>query len=264
MQHSGLTFTVQAAPFKNTQKEASVAFAIELDGERLEFAPPNEKGQFANKIELSYFGLNEQGKAMAGTRTELDLTLRPETRDRVKTHGVRVNPRINLPPGRYQVRIGARDSVAGQTGSVYYDLDVPDFRKEKLMIGGFLMTTPSVQQTPSIQPDPIAAKTLPAPATSRRAFPQSDTVVLYTEIYDNVTAKQPRRIDVAVRLMSETGTEVFASRDELSNGLASLGTTGAQGGNPWDIYGYAKQIPLKERTAWALLVTRRSAVPRQR
>jgi hypothetical protein len=86
---------------------------------------------------------------------------------------------------------------------------------------------------------------LPAPATSRRAFPQSDTVVLYTEIYDNITARQPRRLDVAVRLVSETGTEVFVSRDELSNGLASLGTTGAQGGKPWDIYGYAKQIPLK-------------------
>jgi VWFA-related protein len=246
MQQSGLTFTVQAAPFKNTPKEASVALAIELDGDRLQFAPPNEKGQFANKIELSFFSLNEQGKALAGTRTELDLTLRPETHDRVKAHGVRVNPRINLAPGRYQVRIGARDSVAGQTGSVFYDLDVPDFRKEKLMVGGLLLTTASVQQTPSIQPDPVVAKLLPAPATSRRAFPRSDTIALYTEIYDNITSKQPRRIEVAVRLLSETGTEVFVSRDELTNGLASLGTAGAQGGKAWDTYGYAKGIPLKE------------------
>jgi len=246
MQQSGLTFTVQAAPFKNTPKEASVALAIELDGDRLQFAPPNEKGQFANKIELSFFSLNDQGKAMAGTRTELDLTLRPETHDRVKVHGVRVNPRINLAPGRYQVRIGARDAVAGQTGSVFYDLDVPDFRKEKLMVGGLLMTTASVQQTPSIQPDPVVAKLLPAPATSRRAFPRSDTIALYTEIYDNISSRQPRRIEVAVRLLSETGTEVFVSRDELANGIASLGTTGAQGGKAWDMYGYAKGIPLKE------------------
>ena len=114
------------------------------------------------------------------------------------------------------------------------------------MVGGLLLTTASVQQTPSIQPDPVVAKLLPAAATSRRAFPQSDTIALYTEIYDNITSKQPRRIEVAVRLLSETGTEVFVSRDELTNGLASLGTTGAQGGKAWDTYGYAKGIPLKE------------------
>ena len=114
MQQSGLTFTVQAAPFKNTQKEASVALAIELDGDRLQYSAPDEKGLVANKIELSFYGLNEHGKAMAGTRTELDLTLRPETHDRVKSYGVRVNPRINLPPGRYHLRIGARDEVAGR------------------------------------------------------------------------------------------------------------------------------------------------------
>jgi hypothetical protein len=155
----------------------------------------------------------------------------------VTAHGVRANPRISLPPGRYQVRIGARETVSGQTGSVFYDLDVPDFRKEKLMLGGLLMTTPSVQQTPSIQPDPMASKLLPAPATSRRAFPRSDVLALYTEIYDNDTSRQARRIDVAVRLISEDGTNIIVSRDELANGTS--------GEKPWESYGFAKQIPLK-------------------
>ena len=171
MQLSGLTFSVQAAAFKNTAADASIALAVELDGSRLQYGPPNEKGQVANKIELSFFGLNEHGKALSAGWTELDLTLRPETRDRVTAHGVRANPRINLPPGRYQIRVGAREAVGGQAGSVFYDLDVPDFRKEPLMLGGLLMTTPSVQQTPSIQPDPVVSKLLPAPATSRREFP---------------------------------------------------------------------------------------------
>ena len=158
---------------------------------------PMRKGMVANKIELSFFGLNERGKAVSAAWTELDLNLRPETRDRVTAHGVRANPRISLPPGRYQIRIGARETVGGQTGSVFYDLDVPDFRKEKLMLSGLLMTTPSVQQTPSIQPDPVVSKLLPAPATSRREFPQSDVLALYTEIYDNDTSRQPRHIDVS-------------------------------------------------------------------
>jgi VWFA-related protein len=235
---SGLTFSVHAAAFKNTDDEASIALAIELDGNRLQYAPPNEKGQVSNKIELSFFGLNEQGKALAAGWTELDLTLRPETRDRVTAHGVRANPRLTLPPGRYQIRVGAREAVGGQTGSVFYDLDVPDFRKDPLMIGGLIMTTPSVQQTPSIQPDPVLSKALPAPATSRREFPPADVLAFYTEIYDNDKSQRARLIDVTVRLVSEKGSDVVVSRDELANGTS--------GEKPWDIYGYAKRIPLKD------------------
>jgi len=158
----------------------------------------------------------------------------------VTAFGVRANPRISLAPGRYQIKVGARESMSGQAGSVFYDLEVPDFRKEKLMVGGLLMTTPSVQQTPSIQPDTVVSnKLLPAPATSRRDFPRSDVLALYTEIYDNDSSRQARRVDVTVRLISETGSKVFESRDELENGAVS-------GEKPWEIYGYAKRIPLKE------------------
>ena len=138
---------------------------------------------------------------------------------------------------------------------MFYDLDVPDFRKEKLMLGGLLMTTPSVQQTPSIQPDPVVSKLLPAPATSRREFPRSDVLALYTEIYDNDTSRQPRHIDVSLRVVSENGTEVLASRDELVNG--------ASGEKPWDIYGYAKRIPLEGARARTLCASHGSGRARE-
>jgi VWFA-related protein len=238
LMRSGLDFTVHAAPFKNTQKEASIALAIEIDGDRLQYSAPNDKGLAANKIELSFYGINEHGKAMAGTRLMLDLTLRPETRERVKTFGVRVNPRISLPPGRYHLRVGARDSVAGMTGSVFYDLDVPDFRKEKLMLGGLLLTSVMGQQTPSIQPDPVLSKLMPGAATSRREFSERDLLALYTEIYDNIGSQQARRVDVAVRIVSEDGKEVFATGDVLENG-------GVAPKKPWDVYGYSSEIALK-------------------
>ena len=41
----------------------------------------------------------------------------------------------------------------------------------------------------------------------------------------------------SLRVVSENGTEVLASRDELVNGTS--------GEKPWDVYGYAKRIPLK-------------------
>ena len=56
--------------------------------------------------------------------------MKPETAARIKSHGIRLNERVMLPPGRYQLRVGVRESEAGESGSVFYDLTVPDFSKD--------------------------------------------------------------------------------------------------------------------------------------
>src|SRR5918993_133360 len=83
-----------------------------------------------------------------------------------KGNGLRANTRVELPPGRYQLRIGVRESGAGETGTVFYDLDVPDFTRQRLSMSGLLLSAPSAQQTFTVQPDPVAAKVLPGAATS--------------------------------------------------------------------------------------------------
>jgi VWFA-related protein len=240
LQQSGITMAVQAAAFRNTgtKKDASVAIAIEVDGNRLPFNQlPN--GLSSNQLELSLFSLNDQGKAQQGVRTTMDLTLRPETAERVKAVGVRANPRLVMAPGRYQIRVGVRETLKGQAGTVFYDLQVPDFTKDPLMMSGLLLTAASAQLMPTPQPDPAVAKLLPGPATSRREFSRNDMLALLTEIYDNNSSQQPRAIDVSVRLLSEDNREVYTSRDSLSN-------EGAKNPKHWDAYSYAKQFPLKD------------------
>ena len=117
-----------------------------------------------NTIELSFFGINQDGKAQRSTRTQFNLTLRPESFERVKEGGLRVNPRLTLEPGRYQIRVGARETVGSRVGTVFYDLLVPDFRKEPLMLSGVLITAASAQAAMTAMPDPAAPKLLPGPA----------------------------------------------------------------------------------------------------
>jgi hypothetical protein len=230
---SGLPFSVQAAPFRLNQKEASIALTIELDGERLQFAQKDD-GVFANSLEVSFFGINQDGRAGKTTRSELNLALRPESFKRVKSGGLRINPRITLEPGRYQMRVGVRDSHA-QVGTVFYDLLVPDFRRDPIMLSGLLVTAPSAQAAMTAQPDPAAPKELPGPATSRRSFSRNDTVTVFAEIYDNSTRQQPRQIDAAVSLISEQGQEVFSARDSIPN----------EPGKGWTAYALTRDIPLK-------------------
>ena len=236
VQQPGLMLSAQAVPLKGAAKEASVALVVELQGAELEFAP-QPSGLMADTIEVSYFGLNDDGRAQRGTRSALNLAIRPDTYQRVKATGIRLNARTPLLPGRYQLRIGARDPNTGKTGTVFYDVTVPDFAKTPVAMSGVLLAASGAPEMLTPQRDPEAEKLLGAPATSRRDFTQAETLAWLAEIYDNTPAQQPRRIQVAARLVDEAGREVFASRDVLANGEG--------GAAKWRMFGYTGRIPLK-------------------
>ncbi len=236
VQQSGLTLAVQAVAFKGTAKQADVAITVELDGRLLEFAQqPN--GLFADNIEVSYFALNDDGRPQRGTRAALNLAVRPETYQRLKTLGVRLSSRTPLAPGRYQLRVGARDPQTGKSGTVFTDLTVPEFSSKPLMMSGVVVSSAEGQGVFTPQHDAVAEKLLGAPPTTRREFDQADTLTWLSEIYDNSPARQPRRIDVAARLIAEDGRDAFVSRDMLSNG---------EGASRWTSFGYTGRIPLKD------------------
>jgi hypothetical protein len=170
----------------------------------------------------------------------LNLAIRPDTYQRVKALGVRLNSRAAMAAGRYQLRVGARNPVSGKTGTVFYDVIVPDFSKEPLMMSGLLLSSLAGATADVFTPqrDPVAEKVLGAPPTSRRTFTQAETLGWMTEIYDNSPPKQRNQIDVAARLIDEAGRDAFAAREVLTNGDA--------GAAKWQAFGYTGRIPLKD------------------
>ncbi len=236
VQQSGLTLAVNAIAFKGPARQADVAFTVELDGRDFEFAQqPN--GLFADNIEVSFFALNDDGRPQRGTRAALNLAVRPDTYQRMKALGVRLNSRAPLAPGRYQLRVGARDPLTGKAGTVFTDLTVPDFTERPLMMSGVLVSSAEAQAVFTPQRDPVTEKLLGAPATTLREFNQTDTLTWLSEIYDNAPPRQVRRIDVAARLIAEDGREAFVTRDLVTNG---------ENGARWTAFGYTGRIPLKD------------------
>ena len=245
VQQPGLTLSVQAVPFKSTPKDASIALTVELDGNQLQFAQqPN--ALFADTLELSFFALNEDGKPQKGTRMAANLTVRPDTYQRIKTLGLRFNVRTTLAPGRYQLRVGARDPIGNKAGTVFYDVRVPDFTRDPLMMSGLLLSSPTAPEVLTPQRDPIAERLLGAPATSRRVFTQGETLALAADIYDNMPAVQARQFEVVASLLGEDGREVFAARDSLANEPGSAAH--------WTTVSYAKQISLKNVAPGSILL----------
>ncbi len=235
LQRNGLTLTVQAAPFKGPSRQASVALVVEVDASRLQFVEQNKV--FADGVELSFFALDERGKPHAGNFYQFNLALRPETYERVKGSIIRMNPRINLAPGRYQLRVGVRETGAGEMGSVFYDLDVPDYNASGLAMSGLLLTDRAAERQFTPQPDTdLPSGALPAPATSRRTFAQSDVLSVFAEMYDNIPSRDRRELEVTTSLVGEDGIAAVTSRESLSGSEGRAETRSR--------FTLAKEIPL--------------------
>ena len=142
--------------------------------------------------------IDANGKIRGGNTDTLTLTnLKPETKARIEQTGLRMLNRMDLPPGKYQLRIAAHDPAGGNVGSVQYDLEVPDFAKAPFSISGLVLTSGAGAALPTVKADEQLQAVLPAPPVALRAFPQNDEIALFAEVYDNAgtSAAQSRHHD---------------------------------------------------------------------
>jgi VWFA-related protein len=226
---SGLGLRVFAAPLKGPAPNGSVALTLEVQGQDLKFAQQN--GLFTDDLEVSVVAVDRDAKIREGGRDVVQLRLRPQTHDVVSRAGVRISRRLELPPGQYQLRVGARDGGSGAVGSVHYEIDVPDFAKSPMSMSGLLLTSSSAAGTPSVNPDPDLKAIMPAPPTAVRDFSRGDKLSLFTEVYDNQTST-PHRVAITASVIADDGKVLHASADErrseeLQGGRGGYGYTAA-------------------------------------
>ncbi len=191
---SDVPFRAWAAPFKAQGSKASVAIAVEIDGSGLKYREDN--GRFLEDLELSIVAADHDGKVRGSDRQTMNLKLKPETH-RVMTSGggVRLLSRIELPPARYQIRVGVHESNGGAVGSVPIDLEVPDYSKAPVSISGLVLTSTSAPRLVTMKPDPQLKDVLPLPPVATRSFSADDTVHIFAEVYAR-SAKTAHDVDV--------------------------------------------------------------------
>jgi VWFA-related protein len=227
---SGLTMHVFASPFKGAAPNASVLFGVELRGRDMKVDPNS-------KILLSYLAIDANGKVKGGNTDSLTLTnLKPESKARIEQTGLRMLNRLDLPPGKYQLRIAAQDSAGGNVGSVQYDLEVPDYAKAPFSMSGLVLTSGAGSMFPTVKADEQLKPMLPGPPIALRSFPQNDEIALFTEVYDNAGAT-PHKVEIITTVTTDEG-KVLYKTDETRD---STDLGGKRGG-----YGYTTRVPLKD------------------
>ncbi len=231
---NGLPLRVFAGPFKGPSRDATIVVAVEVDASQLGLV--EKDGTHLGALEVSYFSMDMKNKFYPGQTQTARLTLKPETYEQVMKTGIRMVVETTLAPGRYQMRIAAgnRESKAG---SVVYDLDVPDFTKDPLILSGVSLGSEATSRIMTMSTKTPFAATIPGNITASREFDAGDTVGIYAEAYQNLKTTTPHTVDLTAELRAEGGTVVRKVSEERS----SKELQGKRGG-----YGFAAQLPLND------------------
>ncbi|MEZ5292102.1 MAG: VWA domain-containing protein [Vicinamibacterales bacterium] len=231
---AALPMALGAAVFKGPAGKGAVVISTLLGARDLDLV--EKGGTFNNSLELLVSASDYRGKQFPGDGTTLNLALKPESVPRLRAGGFRVLTELDLPPGRYQLRVAAREGNTKRAGSVVYDLDVPDYSKEKLVVSGLAITSATAGLVPTARPKDPLAKMLPGPMTTHREFVVGDELAVFTEVYDN-TNRSAHKVEIVASLRSEGGQSVFTTREERD----SSELAGGPGG-----YGFLAKVPLTD------------------
>jgi hypothetical protein len=230
---SGLGMRVNASVIKGLLDKITVHVTIEFDGRDITLKPSGEL--FTNDIDVQCLAIDMKGTTQANVRDVANLQIRPATKARFNDVGIRVVKELELAPGRYQLRVGARERLGNRSGSVFVDLDVPDLATARLGLSDLLLTSSSAVRTPTPNNTSTIGQMLPTPTTTARVFAPADTLTAAVSIYDN-DARAAHQVDYKATLHSDAGAQVF-SREEHG---PSTDMAAAKGGFNWVV-----AVPLK-------------------
>ncbi len=231
-----LPLRVFAAPMRGVDNKGSVLVALEIDGPSLKFEPRD--GRFAESIEVSIVAADERARVQGGDRQNFNLNLVPETHERVSRTGVRMLTQLELPPGRYQIRVGAHESTGRAIGTVPYDLEVPDYSKTPFALSGVLLTSSAAGSFATANQESDWNGLLPTPPVVTRTFAAADTLTWFAEVYDNSSRSAHTINYISTVLDAKDGRMLMEARDTRTVGADSKGLA----------QGFTTSLPLRDFT----------------
>ncbi len=181
-----LPMRLTAAPFAIPgKKESSVLVMLGVT------QPVRETGvRTVEKVDLQVRAYNTDGKMFGATNLRADVVVRAGA---TGLADYEVLARLDLKPGRYQLRTAANVGSLTTSGSLYYDVEVPDFFDAPVSLSGLVLT--AVPALPS-----GGLKTmLPVAPTAQRTFGPGAQASAFLRVYQGgsgALAAVPLRIQL--------------------------------------------------------------------
>jgi VWFA-related protein len=140
-------------------------------------------------VELTTTAYDSEGKPHGALRQT--VTIAPATGPAI---GPDLPGHFPLRPGRYMLRVAATSE--GSAGTVFVDIDIPDFAKDPLSASGLILQR---RPAPPMR-DKFLSDLVPGLPTTRRQFLASDDVAVFVRIYQGGKGRiVPVRMTARVR-----------------------------------------------------------------
>ena len=136
-----------------------------------------ERVDLAQRVDLQVSAFNFDGKALGEIALHADVAFRPDVTGVAEYE---VLARLDLKPGRYQLRASAHIARQATSGSVYSDLDVPDFSSGALSLSGLAL---SASPGPAVGSADTLRTIVPVVPTARRSFTTGHQVSAFARFY---------------------------------------------------------------------------------
>jgi len=204
---SKLALRVTAAAFAVPGSEQAVV-TIALGVRQPAFA-----GRTPEEIELAVRSFTTTGDPKAGDDQVIPITV-PAARADADVSRYEVLARIDVAkPGPYHLRLSAHSAASETRGSVYVDVEVPNFRKDKLSLSGVVLN--NALPSGPVAPARLLREVTPLVPTTERAFIQSDVVTAFLRVYQGGTDKLAS-VPMKVRILDGAGKAVFDKTESLA------------------------------------------------
>ncbi len=166
---------------------------------------------------MALLTVDGRGKAANGRTTTIDLNLPDAELARVRTTGVRWLSKLEVSPGRYQVRVAAAAAGSGTSGLVTTDVEVPGPERQKLSMSGVTLTSlPSVLML--TRGKAWLEGSLETPPSAARTFVAGDRVTAAVQIYGPERSLAEAAVNAEVEVIGSNALTVKGVAGPVARG----------------------------------------------
>jgi hypothetical protein len=217
--------------------EPVLAVALHVQHEPTASSAMPASAPASEQVELATGVFTPTGRSVGALRETLVVTPQAGA-DGVLTYDVL--QRIPARPGRYELRVGLRHQERGQTGSVYTDVDVPDYRKIPFAVSDIGVYAPQGRAALAGSLEDV----LLAPPTARRDFDRSERATAFLRLYQ-MSGSPPTAATLSVRIVDALDRRRYGQDASFEAGAFT----------PTGTADYVVNLPLDELETGAYLLT---------